>query len=132
MGWGRLIFGQTFETTESLASAIRAEEDECRDIAFYIRDPHVMLSKAPTELFLDPSHAFRMWSHDYRPSASHFKGFNIRRLSSREDAAAVNDLYAARGMVRCDADFMLDRHATKLRTYFVAEARSDGAESSAP
>ena len=126
MGWGRLIFGQTFETTESLASAIRAEEEECRDIAFYIRDPHVMLSKAPTELFLDPSHAFRMWSHDYRPSASHFKGFNIRRLSSRGDAAAVNDLYAARGMVRCDADFMLDRHATKLRTYFVAEARSDG------
>ncbi len=126
MGWGRLIFGQTFGSTEDLANAIRAEEDECRDIAFYIRDPHVLLSMAPTELFLDPSHAFRMWSHDYRPNGAHITAFNIRRLSSLEDAAAVNDLYAARGMVRCDADFMLDRHATKLRTYFVAETPADG------
>jgi len=126
MGWGRLIFGQTFNTIESLANAVRAEEENCRDIAFYIRDPHVMLSMAPTELFLDPSHAYRIWSHDYRHNGVHRKAFNIRRLSSGEDAAAVNDLYASRGMVRCDTDFMLDRHATKLRTYFVAEAQSDG------
>lgn len=126
MGWGRLIFGQTFDTDEGLTNVIRAEEDECRDVAFYIRDPHVILSMAPTELFLDPSHTFRMWSHDYRPNGAHARAFNIRRLSSREDAAAVNDLYAARGMVRCDADFLLDRHATKLRTYFVAEAQADG------
>lgn len=126
MGWGRLIFGQTFESIDSLTDAIRAEATDCRDIAFYIRDPHVLLSMAPTELFLDPSHAFRMWSHDYRPKDTVFKAFNIRRLSSPQDAAMVNNLYAARGMVKCDADFLLDRHATKLRTYFVAESTADG------
>ena len=39
MGWGRLIFGHTFDTNENLAEAIRAEEENQRDIAFYIRDP---------------------------------------------------------------------------------------------
>src|SRR5690606_16988542 len=59
-GWGRLIFGQTFENTDELVAALAAEAPERRDIAFYVRDPHVVLSCAPQELFLDPSHTYRL------------------------------------------------------------------------
>lgn len=126
MGWGRLIFGQTYDDPRRLAQAIRAEEEERRDIAYYIRDPHVVLSIAPDQLFLDPSHSYRIWTHDYRPGHRPSAAFHTRRLVSVEDAEAVNRIYASRGMVTCDPTFMTDRHASRLRTYFVAEA--SGAE----
>ena len=125
MGWGRLIFGQTFQDPCALAHAIRAEEDQRRDIAYYIRDPHVVLSIAPDQLFLDPSHSYRCWTHDYRPDHRPSAAFHTRRLVSIEDAQAVNRIYAARGMVTCDPTFMTDRHASRLRTYFVAETEDD-------
>jgi GNAT-family acetyltransferase (TIGR03103 family) len=125
MGWGRLIFGHTFQTSEAIASAIRSEEKNKRDIAFYLRDPHVVLSIAPDEFFLDPSHSYRMWSHEYRPGDAKCPAFNIRRLSTPQDAPAVNHLYASRGMVTCDPNFMLDKHATMLRTYLIAETVPD-------
>jgi hypothetical protein len=53
-GWGRLIFGQTFASSERLAEVLRSEGPDRRDIAFYVRDPHVLLAAAPQELFLDP------------------------------------------------------------------------------
>ena len=59
-GWGRLLFGQTFESAEALVETMRAEAPERRDIAVYVRDPHVVLSLAPQEMFLDPSHTYRL------------------------------------------------------------------------
>ena len=59
-GWGRLLFADTFADAGALAEAMRAESPGRRDIAFYVRDPHVLLAAAPHELFLDPSHAFRL------------------------------------------------------------------------
>ncbi len=38
-GWGRLLFGQTFESAGDLAACIRAEGPGRRDIAFYISRP---------------------------------------------------------------------------------------------
>ena len=46
-GWGRLLFAQTFETAEPLVEALRAEGPDRRDIAFYVRNPHVLLAQAP-------------------------------------------------------------------------------------
>src|SRR5690606_25906047 len=57
-GWGRLIFGQTYGSPERLAGAIRREAPGRRDVALYIRDPHVVVALAPQQLFLDPSHTF--------------------------------------------------------------------------
>ncbi len=125
MGWGRLIFGQTFDSLQELTEAIRAEEENRRDIAFYIRDPHVVLSIAPDQLFLDPSHSYRIWSHDYRPNSRHYQAFRIRRLSNYEDAKAINRVYATRNMVTCDPDFMVTEHTTRQRTYFLAETVPD-------
>ena len=59
-GWGRLLFGQTFDDPAKLAAALLEEDLERRDIAAYVRDPHVVLAAAPQELFLDPSHTYRL------------------------------------------------------------------------
>ena len=125
MGWGRIIFGHTFASNDRLFEAICEEQDSKRDITLYLRDPHVVLSYAPDKLFLDPSHTYRLWSHDYRPSAVPAQAFNIRRITGKKDAAAINDIYASRQMVRCSQDFMLDRRASRLRTYLIAETRAD-------
>jgi len=121
MGWGRLVFGHTYRSTEELAETLLAERDGERDIALYIRDPHVLLSLAPADLFLDPSHTFRLWEYNYRPAIELNKQVVIRRLESKEDAREANRIWASRNMVESDPDFLLDEHAKKLRTYLVAE-----------
>ena len=59
-GWGRLLFGQTFFSSSSLADELRREQPGCRDVALYIRDPQVIIAQAPQELFIDPSYTFRL------------------------------------------------------------------------
>jgi GNAT-family acetyltransferase (TIGR03103 family) len=123
MGWGRIIFGHTFASNRTLFDTMMQEGPGKRDLTFYLRDPHVLLSMAPDRFFLDPSHTYRLWSHDYRPLKRSRKNVFVRRASSREDVNGMNRIFKARGMVTCDAGFILDRHATKLRTYLVAETR---------
>ncbi len=127
MGWGRLIFGQTFDDSRTLADALMDEPRGRRNISLYLRDPHVLLSLAPQDLFLDPSHTYRLWSHDYRAESVRAQGLTVRRLSSRADAEAINRIYAGRHMVTCDPAFMVDEHASRLRTYLVAERTADDA-----
>ena len=38
-GWGRLLFGQTFDSNQHIMSAIVAEKKGRRDIAMYLREP---------------------------------------------------------------------------------------------
>jgi hypothetical protein len=59
-GWGRLILGHTFSDPAGIVAALRNEQPGQRDIAMYLNDPHVMLALAPQDLFLDPSHTFRL------------------------------------------------------------------------
>src|SRR5690606_9931809 len=67
-GWGRLVFGQTFASHDELLEVLRDEAIGQRDICLYPRDPHVLVARAPQELFIDPSHTFRMRLHRYRPA----------------------------------------------------------------
>ena len=60
LGWGRLIFGQTFADADTLAEALRREAPGRRDICIYARESHVVIARAPTELFIDPSHTYRL------------------------------------------------------------------------
>ena len=126
-GWGRLLFGQTFDSAGELAECIRAEGPGRRDIAFYISDPHVVLAAAPQELFLDPSHTYRLDLTTYRPAKSGPRSFYIRRLSSVQDAEDVNRIYAARGMVPVSPDFFWAKRDSRAITYFVAEDEATGA-----
>jgi GNAT-family acetyltransferase (TIGR03103 family) len=125
-GWGRLLFGQTFAEATELAACIRAEGPGRRDIAFYILDPHVVLAAAPQELFLDPSHTYRLDLSKYKPAKSKPRGFYIRRLSSIQDAEEVNRIYAARGMVTVSPDFFWEKRDSRAITYFVAEDEATG------
>ena len=73
-GWGRLLFAQTFAAAAPLIEALRAEGPDRRDIAFYVRNPHVLLAQAPQEVFLDPSHTYRLDLATYRPSRRQPRG----------------------------------------------------------
>lgn len=121
MGWGRILFGHTFSDPSTLFDTICREGTGKRDIAFYLRDPHVMLSMGPDRLFMDPSHTYRLWFHDYRPGRKRWPTFTVRRLDTRKDAEAVNRIYRSRKMVTADASFFMDSNTSRIRTYLVAE-----------
>ncbi|MCC5999505.1 MAG: N-acetylglutaminylglutamine synthetase [Pararhodobacter sp.] len=126
-GWGRLIFAHTFQSDERLAEALRAEGPDRRDIAFYVRDPHVLLAHAPQELFLDPSHTYRLDLSTYRVASRRRKGFHVRRLNTRSDAEAVNAIYAQRRMVPVPPDFFWNARDGRMLTVLVAEDEETGA-----
>lgn len=119
-GWGRLLFAHTFPDLPELAKALREETQGRRDIALYLRDPHVALSLAPQELFLDPSHTYRLWLANYRTGRRRPRGFTVRRLRTVEDAEAVNRIYAGRNMVQVPPYFFHDQRNSRILTYFVA------------
>jgi GNAT-family acetyltransferase (TIGR03103 family) len=125
-GWGRLIFAQTFATNEEIVEVLRQEQPDRRDIAFYVRDPHVLLNLAPQEAFLDPSHTYRLDLSTYRASRRRPKGFFVRRLASEADAKAVNAIYASRGMVPVSPEFFWAKRDSRSLTYFVAEEEATG------
>lgn len=126
LGWGRLLFAQTFPSNAALVEAMHGEGPARRDIAFYIRDPHVVLALAPQELFLDPSHTYRLDLATYRPSRRQPRGFFIRRLTSEADAEAVNAICLSRGMVTVRPDFFWTNRDSRAITYMVAEDEHTG------
>ena len=127
VGWGRLLFAQTFEDQLELVKAMRSEAAGERDIAFYIRDPHVALAAAPQEVFLDPSHTFRLDLATYRARGGPGQGYFIRRLCSEGDAEAVNRIYVSRGMVPVDPAFFWRRRDSRTLTFLVVEDERTGA-----
>ncbi len=127
LGWGRLIFGQTFRDPADLISLLRQEQPNRRDIAAYIRDPHVMLANAPQDVFLDPSHTYRLNLATYRASSRTPRNFFVRRLTSKADAEAINRIYAARGMITVPPEFFWAQRDARSITYFVAEDEASGA-----
>lgn len=126
-GWGRLVFAHTFQDTGNLVANLREEGPDRRDIAFYVADPHVLLAYAPQELFLDPSHTYRLDLSTYRPSSRRPRGYFIRRMSSEHDGTAINRIYQTRGMVQVHPAFLTANHDNRALTYFVAEDETTGA-----
>jgi len=125
-GWGRLLFAPTFADDETLLAKMREEAPSSRDIAFYVRDPHVLLSRAPQEVFLDPSHTFRLNLSTYRAKARRMRGVTIRRLANEADAEGINRVYAACGMVQIRSDFFSSDRDNRPVTYFVAQDDATG------
>lgn len=126
VGWGRLIFGQTFEAVPELLATLREERPDRRDIAVYVQDPHVLLAQAPQEVFLDPSHTFRLDLEAYEPSERPLSGFVIRKLASQADGEAVNRIYAARAMVTMPPEFFEKTRENDPIVYLVAEDEATG------
>ncbi|GIJ11401.1 N-acetylglutaminylglutamine synthetase [Micromonospora andamanensis] len=143
-GWGRLVFGQTFADQSAVADVLRSEAAGARDICIYLRDPHVLVSRLPDELFIDPSLTYRLPlggdRRGPRPGAgtteeagsaetpapldgrTELPGVRIRRLRDAADADAVNRIYAANGMVTAPVDVLVDNAATDRFLHLVAEA----------
>lgn len=125
-GWGRLVFAHTFSDNVKLAHTLCGEKPGQRDIAMYLGDPHVVISIAPQELFLDPSHTFRLWLDRYQPGASSTNGFITRKLLSLQDAKLINDIYSKRHMVTLDPAFAWAQRNSRVLTYAVAEDCASG------
>ena len=125
-GWGRLVFAHTFGDNAELARTLLEEEEGRRDIGLYLRDPHVVLAMAPQELFLDPSHTFRLWFFNYRPARVQPRGFRVRRVRNRADAEGMYRLLSSRRMVPPDPDFVLERLKSRTLSFFVAEDEDSG------
>jgi GNAT-family acetyltransferase (TIGR03103 family) len=125
-GWGRLIFGQTFSDHDELVAAISREEPGRRDVCLYVREPHVLVSRAPQELFIDPSHTYRLWLHQHRPARDPVRGVVVRDLRDLGDAEEVNRIYAATGMVTAPSEVLWDNQRTPTFTYLVAEDAETG------
>ncbi|GAA4979703.1 N-acetylglutaminylglutamine synthetase [Kineococcus glutinatus] len=126
MGWGRLVFGQTFADSRDIVDALRAEESGERDIAIYVRDPQVLVGTAPHELFVDPSYTFRLQLAQYRPPRDRNADVFVRMVRSRAELEEVNRIYAACGMVPSDVEVMWANHRTRTFTYLVAiDPRTD-------
>jgi GNAT-family acetyltransferase (TIGR03103 family) len=126
LGWGRLVFGQTFSDLGGIVDALRAEEAGERDICIYPRDPHVLVGLAPDELFIDPSYTFRLDLHRYRPRSELIRGVFVRTVTSQAEMERINEIYAVNGMVVGDAEVMWRNHRTRAFTYLVAEDRRTG------
>ncbi len=119
-GWGRLIFGQTFSSHDELVAEIAKEQPGQRDICLYVREPHVLVSRAPQEMFIDPSHTYRLWLHRLHARPDPDRSLVIRDLGSELDADAVNRLYASAGMVTAPAEVLWENQHTQTFIYLVA------------
>ncbi len=124
-GWGRLIFGQTFADLDELAKSLREETEGQRDVAFYVRDPHVVLSSAPQELFLDPSHTFRLYLGNLKDETSSPPGFRIRPARP-DDADAINVIYQSHGMVTLHRGFLDEMDGDNPVSVLVADDPNTG------
>jgi GNAT-family acetyltransferase (TIGR03103 family) len=130
LGWGRLIFGQTFADPDTLSEALRREAPGRRDICIYARESHVVIARAPTELFIDPSHTYRLrftseHDEDLAPSPL---GVTVRTLNDPADADAMNRVFVRCGMVPAPVETIWDNHLhAEAVTYLVAARDEDGA-----
>ncbi|MGB3484332.1 MAG: N-acetylglutaminylglutamine synthetase [Mycobacterium sp.] len=126
LGWGRLIFGQTFADPAELAEALRREGHGRRDICIYARESHVLVALAPHELFIDPSHTYRLRFTDDDPEPpTPPVGITVRTLRSVADADAMNRVYVRCGMVPAPTDLIWDNHQHADAVEYLVAVRDD-------
>ncbi|MCP5419407.1 MAG: N-acetylglutaminylglutamine synthetase [Gammaproteobacteria bacterium] len=123
-GWGRIIMGHTFTDAAALATELCRERRGNRDIAFYVDHPHVVLSYAPQQLFLDPSDTLRL---DLEDLADDDEGeIAVRPVATENDAYAINELYLKRGMMPTDPNYVWQMRDADALIYLVVEDPADG------
>lgn len=127
LGWGRLIFGQTFADPERLAQALQREGPGRRDICIYARESHVLVARSPSELFIDPSHTYRLRFADHEVPDPAPVGFTIRSLADAGEADEINRVYVRCGMVPAPVEVIWANHCdVEAVDYLVAVRDDDG------
>ncbi|MGR8918635.1 MAG: N-acetylglutaminylglutamine synthetase [Gammaproteobacteria bacterium] len=103
-GWGRVLFART-DDHEGVVAALLEERAGERDIAYDVHEPHVMVSLAPQDVFVDPSHTYRL------PLAGAIApvpdAMRIRPARA-DDETAINRIYAQRRMVELRPGYLDD------------------------
>ncbi|NEX60296.1 N-acetylglutaminylglutamine synthetase [Noviherbaspirillum sp. 17J57-3] len=125
-GWGRVLYGPSFDSPRHLAEAMLNEAPGKRDIALHVVDPQLVLAEAPVDLFLDPSLLFRRELDPAETMEDGAPGVIIRPLTTRADIAAINRLYSMRSMVLLDTATVWSQRASEAITYLVAEDEQTG------
>lgn len=123
-GWGRLVFGNTFPDAERAADALRAEADGARDICVYLDDPHVLVARRHAELFIDPSHTYRLALPADLPSGP--ASVAVREIRDADDADAVNRIYAANGMLTAPVETLVANSGRPEFVHLVADHTPSG------
>jgi GNAT-family acetyltransferase (TIGR03103 family) len=108
-----------------LAEVLRHEGLGRRDICIYAREPHVLVALAPAELFIDPSHTYRLrFTEDDRPGPTP-TGFSVRALTSAEDTDDINRVYVRCGMVPAPVEVLWDNHCDNDAVDYLVAVRDD-------
>lgn len=127
LGWGRLVFGQTFSEIEEIGRVLRDEAGGTRDICMYLSDPHVLVALHPEEYFIDPSHTYRLDLESRLPVPVEVPGVKVRSIETEADCEAINRIYVTRSMVPADVSVIWDNHRnSESMHYLVAEDESTG------
>ncbi|MBJ7336563.1 N-acetylglutaminylglutamine synthetase [Mycolicibacterium sp.] len=129
LGWGRLVFGQTYDDPHEFGNALRAEASGRRDIGMYLDAEHVFVALHPQEFFIDPSFTYRIdltKPLDFEPSR--VPGLSVRPVNTIADCAAINQIYLQCRMVPADVDLMWDNsQAQPHMVYLVVTDDATGA-----
>lgn len=119
LGWGRLVFGQTFDDVEKIGDVLRDETTGRRDICMYLEDAHILVALHPQEYFIDPSITLRRRLIDL--DAPRDTGLTIREVASYQECEAISRIYISCGMVPADPQVIWDNARTNPAvTYLVA------------
>ena len=124
-GWGNLIFGQTFQQHKDIINFLAREKKGKRNIAIYVHNHHVLLSKAPELLFVDPSDTLRLWLYNYRMPKTRSRIIRVRLLKDEHDAREINRIYKACEMIESPTDTIVKNQKTQAFCYFLAERVND-------
>ncbi|MGY1704576.1 N-acetylglutaminylglutamine synthetase [Geodermatophilus sp. SYSU D00697] len=126
LGWGRLVFGQTFPDLHGIVDVLRHEGAGRRDVCLYPRDPQVLVGLAPDELFIDPSYTFRLDLHRYRPRRDLIEGVFVRTVTCPADVTEMERIHRTAGMVPGDRATVWRNQHGRTVTHLVAEDRRSG------
>lgn len=107
LGWGRLVFGNTFDDHDRLGALLSDDATGRRDCCIYLPDPHVFVAQHPQDFFIDPSLVYRAGLRDReRSSTVSSQLVQIRPARDRSDLVAMNRLYSRCRMVTANIDDM--------------------------
>jgi ribosomal protein S18 acetylase RimI-like enzyme len=96
------------------------EEEDKRNMAFYVREPQKLIFESKGKLFLDPSYSYRLDLMKYNPK-NRKPPFTIRFLTEG-DIPEVNRIYEESGSLPIGTHCTIKNQRDPSLTYFIAES----------
>lgn len=128
LGWGRLVFGQTFRDPESLRDILRDEGSGRRDICLYLKAPHVFVAQHPQEYFIDPSFTYRVALPTWTPRDKAFPPLTVRPPRDASECEAINRVYVRNHMVPAPTELIWRNHTQHPQVLYLVAVDDDSGE----